>query len=416
MQADDRTGIQQTHALLEIVKAFAVCEHAMASEELDGPKRLDRLIEAHGILMAACGPGHLIRFEELLGRLTGDRAGSLEGLLPEWIDAKALAGVRLMDSEGVATEDGFDFRHEAQRVMRAAQKVGKFSGQVTKPKLDDEYSQEAVFSAIKGPFYERHRTTLVENPTVQSGSLANLKLPSRANDFYKSIAQYAQYNGWWWPCPACKWPMKVTATRSGGRTLGRVRCLYPWHEQTGASYEFVVTARKKNAPDLSPTFACRIPSGQFAQLWTGAVPQVPEAQPAEGYSALARPVWRYTVVPGLPELSLHRAVTAALEDTAWTSHLWPNGDQCDHWITGQDSEKPWFPADFKDYTWANHLVSKLHMDGGDKGGAEYLVVPDHRQEQVAQLDMVCRMYGMKAAMTATAYLEMVITGIKEGRA
>ena len=187
MQADDRTGIQQTHALLEIVKAFAVCEHAMASEELDGPKRLDRLIEAHGILMAACGPGHLIRFEELLGRLTGDRAGSLEGLLPEWIDTKALAGVRLMDSEGVATEDGFDFRHEAQRVMRAAQKVGKFSGQVTKPKLDDEYSQEAVFSAIKGPFYERHRTTLVENPTVPSGSLADLKLPSRANDFYKSI-------------------------------------------------------------------------------------------------------------------------------------------------------------------------------------------------------------------------------------
>lgn len=416
IQADDRTDIQQTHALLEIVKAFAVCEHAMASEELDGPKRLDRLIEAHGILMAACGPGHLIRFEELLGRLTGDRAGSLEGLLPDWIDTKAVAGVRLMDSEGVATEDGFDFRHEAQRVMRAAEKVGKFTGQVTKPKLDDEYSQEAVFSAIKGPFYERHRTTLVENPTVPTRSLSGLKLPSRANDFYKPISQYAQYSGWWWPCPACKWPMKVAATRSGARTRGRVQCLYPWHEETGASYEFVVTARKKTAPGLSPTFECRVPSGRFATLWTGALPQVPEAQPTEEYSALVRPVWRYTVVPGLPELGLHRAVTAALEGKPWTAHLWPNGDQCDHWITHQDSEKPWFPADFKDYTWVNHLVSKLHIDSGDKGGAEYLVVPDHRQEQVAQLDMVCRMYGMKAAMTATAYLEMVITETREGRA
>ncbi|MGW1616303.1 restriction endonuclease-related protein [Streptomyces sp. NPDC002285] len=416
MQADDTTGIQQTHALLEIVKAFAVCEHAIASEELDGPKRLDRLIEAHGILMAACGPGHLIRFEELLGRLTGDRAGSLEGLLPDWIDTRALAGVRLMDSEGVATEDGFDFRHEAQRVMRAAQKVGKFNGQVTKPKLDDEYSQEAVFSAIKGPFYERHRTTLVQNPTVPKGSLSDLKLPSRANDFYKPISQYAQYNGWWWPCPACKWPMKVAATRSGARIQGRVRCLYPWHEETGASYEFVVTARKKSAPTLSPTFGCRVPSGRFAALWTGAVPQLPEAQPVEEYVELVRPVWRYTVVPGLPELALHRAVSADLEGTAWTSHLWPNGDQCDHWITHPDSEKPAFPADFKDYTWVNHLVSKLHMDGGDRGGAEYLVVPDHRQEQVAQLDMVCRMYGLKAAMTATDYVEMVITGVKEGRA
>ncbi|MFK4035936.1 hypothetical protein ACI2LC_09080 [Nonomuraea wenchangensis] len=185
-QTDDTTAIQQTHTLLEIVKAFAVCEHAIAGEDLDGRKVLAHLIEAHAILMAACGPGHLIRFEELLGRLTGDRAGSLEGLLPTWIDAEALAGVRLLDSEGVATEDGFDFRHEAQRVIRAAEKVGKFSGQVTKPKLDDEYSQEAVFSAIKGPFYERHRTTLVENPTVRVNELTDLKLPSRANGALRS--------------------------------------------------------------------------------------------------------------------------------------------------------------------------------------------------------------------------------------
>ncbi|MEU1172065.1 hypothetical protein [Streptomyces microflavus] len=415
-QAEDTTGIQQTHSLLEIVKAFAVCEHAMANEELDGPRRLDRLMEAHGILMAACGPGHLIPFDELMGRLTGDRAGSLEGLLPDWIDSETLAGVRLMDSEGVATEEGFDFRHEAQRVMRAAQKVGKFAGQVTKPKLDDEYSQEAVFSSIKGPFYERHRSTLVENPTEPSGNLAELNLPSRANDFYKPIPQYAQYNGWWWPCPACKWPMKVAASRTGGRTRGRVRCLYPWHEETGASYEFVVTARKKTAPVLSPTFECRVPSGRFARLWTGAVPQMPEAKPATDYVALVRPVWRYTVIPGLPELALHRAAAAALEGTPWESHLWPNGDQCDLWITREGGEKPRFPADFKDYTWPNHLVNKLHMDGGDQGGAEYLVVPDHRQDQVDQLDAVCRIYRMKAAMTATDYLEMVIGQVKEGRA
>lgn len=414
-QTDDTTAIQQTHSLLEIVKAFAVCEHAIVGEDLDGPKVLGHLIEAHAILMAACGPGHLIRFEELLGRLTGDRAGSLEGLLPTWIDAEALAGVRLLDSEGVATEDGFDFRHEAQRVIRAAEKVGRFSGQVTKPKLDDEYSQEAVFSAIKGPFYERHRTTLVENPTVRVGELTNLKLPSRANGFYKSVPQYAQHNGWWWPCPACGWPMKVTVTRSGARTRGRVRCLYHWHEETGASYEFVMTSRKKTAPELSPTFECRVPSGRSARLWTGAVPRLPEAKQVENHMALVRAVWRYTVVPGLPELSLHRAVADALEGTSWTSHLWPNGDQCDLWIAHQDGEKPKFPADFKDYTWVNHLVSKLHLDGGDRGGAEYLVVPDHRQEQVAQLDMVCRMYGMKAAMTATAYLEMIVNGVRGGK-
>ncbi|MEV4973590.1 hypothetical protein [Streptomyces scopuliridis] len=252
MRHGDTTTVQQTHVLLEIVKAFAVCEHAMAVGDLTGPRRLDRLMEAHGILMAACGPGHHIPFDELMGRLTGERAGSLERLLPEWINAEELAGVRLLESDGVATEEGFDFRHEAQRVMRAAQKVGKFSGQVTKPKLDDEYSQESVFSAIKGPFYARHRRTLVENPTVPREGLAALNLPSRANDFYGPISQYGQYNGWWWPCPACHWPMKVTTDRSSGRIRGQVRCLYPWHEETGASYEFVVTTRRKSAPRVEP--------------------------------------------------------------------------------------------------------------------------------------------------------------------
>ncbi|MCM2413235.1 hypothetical protein [Streptomyces sp. RKAG290] len=91
-------------------------------------------------------------------------------------------------------------------------------------------------------------------------------------------------------------------------------------------------------------------------------------------------------------------------------------DQCDLWITREGREKPLFPADFKDYTWPNHLVNKLHMDGGDQGGAEYLVVPDHRQEQVDQLDAVCRIHRMKAAMTATDYLEMIIGQVKEDRA
>ncbi|GAA2605627.1 hypothetical protein [Streptomyces axinellae] len=416
MRHGDTTTVQQTHVLLEIVKAFAVCEHAMTVGDLTGPRRLDRLMEAHGILMAACGPGHHIPFDELIGRLTGERAGSLERLLPEWINAEELAGIRLLESDGVATEEGFDFRHEAQRVMRAAQKVGKFSGQVTKPKLDDEYSQESVFSAIKGPFYERHRRTLVENPTVPREGLAALNLPSRANDFYGPISQYGQYNGWWWPCPACQWPMKVTTNRSSGRIRGQVRCLYPWHEETGASYEFVVTTRRKTAPELSPTFECRVPSGRFARLWTGAVPLVPEARAVAETVALVRPVWRYTVVPGLPELALHRAVSASLDGTPWTSHLWPNGDQCDLWVTHENNDEPRFMADFKDYTWPNHLVSKLDMDGGDRGGAEYLVVPDHRREQVDQLNAVCRRHGMKAAMTATDYLEMVVKHVKGGQA
>jgi hypothetical protein len=414
MHTTDRTDLNQTLVLLEIVKALAVCEHA-TNDDLDGAWRVARLVEAHGMLAASCGPGHRIPFEELLHRCTGEGPMSLDGLLPDWIDTATLAGVDLMDS-GVATGEGFDYRHEAQRVVRAAEKIGAVTGRVTTPRLDDEYNQESLFSAIKGPYYQRHRTTLVENPTVATTELAALHLPSKVSGFYQPIAQYARFEGWWWPCPACRWPMKVTARKTRRATTASVKCLYPWHAETGASYEFVVGAGS-DAPTLHPAFECRVPTGRTAPMWTGALPVIPQAQRVEKHSALVRAVWRYTVVPGLPEVRLHQVIAGALVGSGWESKLWPNGDQCDHWIVaGEDAQQSLFAADFKDYTHTNQLVMKLHWDQGDKGGAQYLVVPDHREDQVAQLDMVCRRYAMKAAMTATDYIEMVVAEVEGGRA
>lgn len=406
-------GEQQTRAMLEVVKALAVCEHAKTEPGLDGSERMRQLIEAHGMLMAACGPGHRIRFADLIGRTVGDQEGRLEDLLPEWLDVSGLPDARLIDTDGVLTGSGFDFRFEASRVVRAAQKVGARTGTLTKAGIDDEYNQEAVFSAIKGKRYEHHRRTLITNPTVATASKPDLNLPSRAVGFYQPIAQYAQFRGnWWWPCPACRWPMKVTVKHRSNRIAGKVRCLYSWHEQTGASYEFIARASEDRPPRLDPTFKAHVPDGLPAELWTGATDEVPAAQPVEGHEALVRAVWRYTVVPGLPELALDRALAKALAGTPWAAVLWPNGDQVDHWIDPGDGLPPKFLADFKDYTWANQLIRKLQIDGGDRGGAQFLVVPDHRADQVFQLDRECSRHGMRA-VTASEYLSIVTAAAKE---
>lgn len=416
--------LRQTEALLTAAMAFAVCGDALTRADMSGPGRLERIMEAQGALMAAAGPGHRIRFADLLDRLAGEQAGALAGLMPEWADPGSLEGLRLLDADGVTTSEGFDFRLEAERVIRSAQKVGKFAGRVTYTALEGEYSQDAVFSAIKGPFYERHRTNLIEHPVVlekepqgkETGepALADLNLPTRAIDFYQPIPQHARYRGWWFPCPACRWPMKISLSRSRTKEQGSARCLYPWHEQTGASYLFRPT--QGEALVLHPAFECRAPDGSRAALWTGCVPEVPEARPVDGYRALVRKVWRSTCVPGWPELRLHRAINAELEGTGWSAELWPDSDRIDLHVATQkgSARKALFPADFKDYTFVSLLIDKLHLDAGDKGDAEWLVVPDHRQEQIPPLDSVCRKYRMRA-VTASQYVEMVVDVVREGR-
>ncbi|CCB76548.1 MULTISPECIES: restriction endonuclease-related protein [Streptomycetaceae] len=424
-QASGTEQFRQTEALLSAAMAFAVCGDALTREDLSGPGRLERLMEAQGALMAAAGPGHRVRFTDLLERLTGAEAGSMTGLMPEWADPGSLDGLRFLDVDGVAPGDAFDFRLEAERVIRAAKKVGRFAGRVTFTALDDEHSQESVFSAIKGPYYERHRTNLIEHPVVleketatavsDRPALADLELPTRAIDFYRPVPQHARYRGWWFPCPACRWPMKVSLARADGREQGRAWCLYPWHEQTGATYLFQPS--EAEPPVLHPVFECHVPQGRQGELWTGCVPEVPQAQPVEGHKALVRSVWRSTCVPGLPELRLHRVLNHHLKGTGWRAELWVDGDRIDLHVANDNGprRKTAFPADFKDYTFVNHLVDKLDMDAGDKGDAKWLVVPDHRDEQVQTLDPVCRRYGMRA-ITASGFVDEVLASVREGRA
>ncbi|WP_329317825.1 hypothetical protein OIE77_42615 [Streptomyces sp. NBC_01715] len=121
--------------------------------------------------------------------------------------------------------------------------------------------------------------------------------------------------------------------------------------------------------------------------------KVPEPVPVEGHKALTRGVWRWTTVPGLVEIALYDALAAR----GLSPVLWPELDAYDlHVEVGRGREAAEFRIDVKDYTSAILLAKKVQADGGDKGGAEWLVVPDYRASSLELLTSVSREFGMKA--------------------
>ncbi|MGD3111326.1 hypothetical protein [Streptomyces sp. YGL11-2] len=400
---------------LDAAQAFAVCGDALTNAKLDGAGRLEQIMQAQGLLMAAAGPGHAVRFGDLVDRLDGEKAGALKGMMPDWASPPGLDALRFLDKDGYTTEDAYDYRYEVVQVIRAAQKIGRLRGRVTVTDLQGEYKQETVYASLKGNFYHVHRGNLVKHPAVTIDELKKLRLPPPAMDFYEDIPAHMSYQGYWFRCPACKWPMKIQVHGHGQRAQGSMQCLYPWHAETGASYIF--TPVRGQIPVLDQAIEFRTPDARHRPLYTGTVPGIPEALPVEGYKALVRDVWRYTTIPGLPEVRLYEVLRERLEGTGAWVRLWPDNDIYDLLVARgeQETQQTLFAVDFKDYRWSNHLVSKLRADGGDKGKAGWIVVPDHRKSQIPQLTEECRRHGMKAA-TATDFLELVVETVTRGAA
>ena len=87
--------------------------------------------------------------------------------------------------------------------------------------------------------------------------------------------------------------------------------------------------------------------------------------------------------------------------------LWPGLDAYDLLVEAgpKRGRKVPFKVDVKDYTSAATLANLVHAQEGDRGGAEWLVVPDYRAGQVPLLSGVCAKYGMRVA-TASEFGEM----------
>lgn len=375
---------------------------AMTEPGLRPEKRLETLMECHGALLAARGPGSPLSFGQFRRALKDD----LAVLLPDGVTPLDLKGTRVVDQDGRVPEDAFDLDLEQQMLLRMLHKSDGAAAVISDREFQAELDQETVFTLLRKQgeqaVYEAGRTDLIRRPAGPVHELAELRLPPLVVDFYRDIPYDSAYRGWWFPCPICRWPMRITVRNNAGTTVGAARCWHAPHAEMGASYLFSVPA-DAGAPRLLPEPEPVRPTGREAVLYPD-LGEVPAALPTEGHKALTRGIWRYTTIPGLPELALHDKLAAR----GLKVSLWPGLDAFDLLVEvgPKQGRKTSFKVDIKDYTSARTLAELIHAQEGDRGGADWLVVPDHHGGHVPLLSGVCAKYDMRVA-TASEFGEMV---------
>lgn len=354
------------------------------------------------MMQAARGPGSPLSFGEFRRALRGD----LAVLLPDGVTPLDLEGTRVVDKDGQVTEGAFDLDLEQEMLLRLLQKIGKTAAVVSDREFQSELDQETVFTLLRKhgeqAVYEAGRRDLICCPAGSVHELSDLRLPPLVADFYREIPYDSAYRGWWFGCPICRWPMRITVRNDAGTTVGAARCWHSPHAEMGASYLFGLPT-DTGAPQLLPEPAPPRPSGREAVLYPD-LGDVPTGRPTEGHKALTRGIWRYTTIPGLPELALHDQLAAR----GLKVRLWPGLDAFDLLVEvgPKRGKKTSFKVDIKDYTSAMTLADLIHAQEGDRGGADWLVLPDHHGRHVPLLSGVCAKYDMQVA-TASVFGEMV---------
>ncbi|WP_395104629.1 hypothetical protein [Actinomadura sp. SCN-SB] len=385
-----------------VTRAALRAAKAMTTPGLNPQRRLETLMECHGTMIAARGPANPLPFGEFRRALKGDVAA----LLPEGVTPLDLDGMLVVDQDGQITEDAFDFDLEQRMLLHTLHKLDTFAGALNDQELQSEIDQETAFTLLRKQgdqrAYEAGRQDLIRRPAGPVEELCELRLPPLVADFYREISYDSLYQGWWYPCPICRWPMRIAVRKNAGTAVGAARCWHAPHADMGASYLFRLPT-DASAPNLLPEPSPPRPRGREAVLAPD-LGEVPQAAPAKGHKALSRGIWRYTTVPGLPELDLRdRLVERGLKVS-----LWPGLDAYDL-LVEVDSKRGKnirFKVDVKDYTSAPTLANLIHAQEGDRGGADWLVVPDYRAGQIPLLSGVCAKYDMRVA-TASAFGEMV---------
>jgi hypothetical protein len=387
--ADEMTGLRH-----RVLTAAAMAAQALTDTELAPESRLAALMDAHGRILAARGPALPLTFSDFRDLLVGD----LALLLPDGLAAEEMAGVRLITPDGQYDDDVYDLEHEQRLVLRTLAKTVRGGRPASGDGLDSEMDQERVFTALRKrqdqAAYVDGRRALIETPAGTDGELRKLKLPSSVADFYRPIPYAAIYDRWWFACPVCQWPMRIIIAGARGMKTGSTRCFHKPHAALGAAFHFRIPSGG-GPPSLVPAAAPpSAPAGNASVLFTDVRGHVPEPRPAEGHKALARGVWRWTTIPGLIEVALYRA----LETRGLKPALWPDLDSYDlHVEACAGTIKSTFRIDVKDYSNALLLAKKVQADGGDTGGAGWLVVPDYHAPSVALLSKVCAEFGLNVA-------------------
>lgn len=283
-----------------------------------------------GVVMEACGPAAgpatpmdlIARLHEPLGGLLDFDPGADE----------TISAVRLLEGDGLSSA-AQDIACEYVLPLDTEAGKGEWMPRWARMRADRirEQAFRGLGKARSQEQYVEARRFLIENAggtKEEIGSVFSaLTYPAPEPDFMDLPADrvYLGRDGgrWWWPCPECRWPMKVSGKR--------VFCLYPPH---AARFQLLET----RVPELR-----RVDESGRA---------VPAARDAEGAVCAEPGVWRFVIVPGCTELR----IAEDLERLGARVELWPERDSYDLRIT---AGRTVITADVKEYSSVHRLIQRL---------------------------------------------------------
>ncbi|SMF38938.1 hypothetical protein [Streptomyces sp. Amel2xC10] len=311
-----------------------------------------------GVVMEAHGPGHgpttpldlVACLRERLGLLPALAAGTDE----------AIAQVVLLDSDDRLTSDAYDLASEYALPVGGPSDAAQWMPSWTWMRAD-QIRSETFIALIEGNGQESYvasRRLLIEHPAGSRAELSDLisetgvRPPRRGYTDIPTDHLHRSSGGetWWWPCPACRWPMGVSGTT--------VRCRYRPH---AAVYHLTEGRTATSRPTLR-----RIDEGPSMAR--------PVARPAADSCCVEFGVWRFVVVPGASELRVQQR----LENLGATVELWPELDRYDLHVQAGDKE---FRIDLKEYRSPYRLIADLRA----KAPSARVLLPKTHEHQLGIL-------------------------------
>lgn len=341
------------------VSACCLAASAMADPSIGDGLRAARLMDSLGVLAAVSPPGRVIT----LGQLRAGLSGPLHDLLPAGVDAGMAGDAVLLEPWGSLSAEAEDVARE--HFIECA----PLEQHWTHSRVRAEQEEQRLYQDLRALGDERYSLARGLLTDYASGEVRVLrrKWDTMWPRFggYESVAQWpwARLGDWWFACPNCKWPMKVTRTSPAVTT---VQC--EAHAHRGVRYTADGDGKAVGPPVLQP-------AGRNA-------PDV-AAQPAtQDCMAVSRAVWRFVTLPGVLECELrdHAAGLGAEVE------MWPDLDSYDVRITAPCRQ---WRIDAKAWVSPVRLLDSLR-ERPVRERPLYIVLPEHQRPACRALDEALR--------------------------
>lgn len=201
--------------------------------------------------------------------------------------------------------------------------------------------------------YRNFRLFLIEHGVIAPSQARDVFVPLNLSlsDFYEPIPLHLRHNGLLYLCPECHWPLNTQRHE--------VSCDSAW---------------------------CRDKKSLFLRDGTKLVNRVNnshlEGQDGQERLMLNPALWKFTLQPGLLELSLAHALT----ERGYEVELWPNVDRTDLRIRiGQSTQD----IDAKVWVSAHELAK--HIEQIPSHLPRWIVIPDYQKQNIPLLREHCPM-------------------------